>query len=347
MHWDKMFDIEVFAGRNQVELAERICQHLDMPFGQARTDVFPDGELIVHTEEDVRGRDCFVVLSTSTPVNDNVMELLIFADSLRRASARRITAVVPYYGYARQDRKESGRTPITAKLIANLITEAGYDRVLTIDLHAAQIQGFFDIPVDHLSSGRLFVDYFQNGGQQASVFESAGTQNGEHRRGKPLSDDLVVVSPDIGNVKMANMYADALGAGLAIIDKRRLSGERVRTQHIIGDVAGRDVLMVDDMISTGGTVCEAASLVRKHGAKDITVAATHAVFAGEAVRKLGESDISRIVVTNTIPIGDRLAPLNDRLEVLCISKLFADAIFHIHHNQSVSALFKGFGQSKR
>ncbi len=332
MGWNDAFGVKVFAGRHQITLAQRVCEHLDMPFGQARTEIFPDGEIIVRTEEDVRGRDCFVVLSTCAPVNENIMELLIFADCLRRASARRITAVVPYFGYARQDRKEAGRTPITAKLIANLIVEAGFNRVLTLDLHAAQIQGFFDIPVDHLASSPIFLDHFLSRPQS--------TQN------------LVVVSPDVGNVKMGNAYAEMLGAEFAIIDKRRVSGDTVKSQHIIGAVEGRDVLMVDDMISTGGTICEAASLVKQHGAKTITVAATHAVFAGKAVEKIKNSPIERVVVTNTIPRltldgQDRFRGIEDRIEVLCISKLFADAIHHIHHNQSISALFRNFAESKR
>jgi len=323
-------DIRVFAGRHHIELARRVCAspELDIPFGQARTHVFPDGELIVYTEEDVRGRDCFVVLSTCDPVNANLMELLIFADSLRRASARRITAVVPYFGYARQDRKERGRTPITAKLVANLIVEAGFNRVLTMDLHAAQIQGFFDIPVDHLAAAPVFKQWFQS---QSPNF----------------ADNLVVVSPDIGNVKMANMYADMLGAEFAIIDKRRLSGEEVRTQHIIGDVRGKNVLMIDDMISTGGTIVEAARLLKEHGAERLSVAATHAVFAGPAVARIAESPIDHIAVTNSIPPADRFSMLGDRLSVLCISDLFAEAIHHIHTNQSVSALFHKFAASKR
>ncbi len=326
MSWDEPYGLKVFAGRYHAELARRICHHLDMPFGQARTEVFPDGELIVRTEEDVRGRDCFIVLSTCQPVNDNLMELLIFADSLRRASARRITAVIPYFGYARQDRKEEGRTPITAKLVANLIDEAGFDRVLTIDLHAAQIQGFFDIPVDHLASAPIFFEYFTATG---------------------VGEDVVVVSPDVGNVKVGNMFADVLGAEFAIIDKRRLSGDRVRTAHIIGEVAGREVLMVDDMISTGGTVCEAARVLAAQGAGRITVAATHAVLAGDAVSRIRDSPIDRVVVSNTIPANGRFEAIGDKLEVLCISKLFADAIHHIHHNQSVSALFRSFAESKR
>lgn len=327
MAWDDPNSLRVFAGRRSIELAERVCEHLKTPLGCARTDEFPDGELIVRIEEDVRGRDCFVILSTCAPVNENIMELLIFADSLRRASARRITAVIPYFGYGRQDRKERGRTPITAKLVANLITSAGFGRVLALDLHAAQIQGFFDLPVDHLGSGAVFGEVLTPRFREAS--------------------DLVVVSPDVGNMKIANMYAEMLGGDLAIIYKRRVSDHDVNSTHIIGEVEGKRVLMVDDMISTAGTVCEAARIVMQHGAKEITVAATHAVMVGPAVERLNGSPINRIIMTNTIPDAGRFAPISDKLEVVCVGKLFADAIHHIHHNKSVSSLFRKFGDSKR
>jgi len=327
MAWDDANELKVFAGRHHIELARTICSNMGMPLGRARTEVFPDGELIVHIEEDVRGRDCFVILSTCEPVNDNLMELLIFADSMRRASARRITAVIPYFGYGRQDRKERGRTPITAKLVANLVTTAGFDRVLALDLHAAQIQGFFDLPMDHLASGPVFGEYLM--------------------RNRDALGDLVVVSPDVGNVKVASMYADSLGGEFAVVHKSRVSGSEVKSTHIVGEVRGRTVLMVDDMISTAGTVCEAAKVVMDHGAKDVMVAATHAVLVGPAVERLCKSPISRIIVTNTIPDTQRLAPIRDRMTVLCVGKLFADAIHHIHHNKSVSALFSRFGGSKR
>ncbi|HVZ93555.1 MAG TPA: ribose-phosphate pyrophosphokinase [Phycisphaerales bacterium] len=320
-------ELKVFAGRHSIELATRVCEHLGMPLGVARTEEFPDGELIVHIEEDVRGRDCFVVLSTSKPVNENLVELLIFADSMRRSSAKRMTAVIPYFGYGRQDRKERGRTPITAKLVANLITEAGYNRVLALDLHAAQIQGFFDLPVDHLAAAPVFEEYL--------------------KKIRPQLGELVVVSPDVGNVKVANMYADMLGAPLAIVDKRRTSGTEVVIGNIIGDVKGRTVLMVDDMISTGGTVCEAAKLLMQHGAKDCLVVATHAVMAGKCAERLKNAPISKIIVTNTIPADGRLDPIKDRVVTLCVGKLLADAIHHIHHNMSVSALLKKWGESKR
>ncbi len=320
-------ELKVFAGRNQVPLTRRICDQMGQPLGVARTEVFPDGELIVHIEEDVRGRDCFVVLSTCDPVNDNIMELLIFADSLRRSSAKRITAVIPYFGYGRQDRKERGRTPITAKLIANLITEAGFNRVVALDLHAAQIQGFFDLPVDHLAAAPVFADYL------------------EGIRGE--LGDLVVVSPDVGNVKVATGYADLLGGDLAITFKKRISGSEVHTSTIVGQVKGRTVLMVDDMISTAGTVCEAARVLKEAGAGKVLVAATHPVLCGPAIDRLAKSCIDRVVVTNTIPHEDRLGAIKPRVTTLCISKLFAEAIRHIHENKSVSALFKRFAESKR
>ncbi len=320
-------DIKIFAGRHCIDLAQSICNHLDMPLGEARTEVFPDGELLVTLEEDVRGRDCFVVLSTCQPVNENVMELLIFADSLRRASAKRITAVIPYFGYARQDRKDKGRTPITAKLVANLITEAGYHRVLALDLHAAQLQGFFDLPVDHLASAPVFHKYF------TKVRDEMG--------------DLVVVSPDVGNVKVANMYAQMLAGDLAIVHKRRVSGSEVVSNTLVGDVAGKTALMVDDMISTGGTVSEAAKVLKDHGAKDCWVAATHAVMVGDCVQRLSRSPISRIVVTDSIPTDHRFDPIKSKVKVLPVGKLLSEAIHHIHHNRSVSALFRQFAESKR
>ncbi|MFM9957022.1 MAG: ribose-phosphate diphosphokinase [Phycisphaerales bacterium] len=320
-------ELKVFAGRNLIDLTQRTCGHLGLPMGTARTEVFPDGELIVHIEEDVRGRDCFVVLSTCDPVNDNLMELLIFADSLRRSSAKRVTAVIPYFGYGRQDRKERGRTPITAKLVANLITQAGFNRVVALDLHAAQIQGFFDLPVDHLAAAPVFVDYLD-----------------EIRGELP---DLVVVSPDVGNVKVATGYADILGGDLAITFKKRISGSEVQASQIVGNVKGRTVLMVDDMVSTAGTICEAARVLKDAGAKRVMVAATHGVFCGPAVERIKKSSIDRIIVTNTIPHEQRVASIRDRVVTLCVSKLFADAIRHIHENKSVSALFKRFAESKR
>jgi len=313
--------LRVFAGRAGRDLAEAMCRFLEIPLAAAHTEIFPDGEMIVKVQEDVRGRDCFVVQSTSEPVNDNLVELLIYIDTLRRASARRITAVMPYYGYARQDRKDEGRVPITAKLVANLITAAGADRVLCMDLHAAQIQGFFDIPVDHLTAATVFCDYFMKI---------------RHELG-----EVVLVSPDVGNVKLANMYAGRLHVDLAIIDKRRVSGSSVASKTLIGDVEGRTVLMADDMISTAGTICEAAKLVLAHGAKDVIAAATHAVLAGPAIQRLHESPISRIVVTDSVPDGPRCKLIEHRIHRLTIGRLLGEAVHRIHHDMSVSALFRG------
>jgi ribose-phosphate pyrophosphokinase len=319
--------LKIFAGRNSIELAERVCAHIDLPLGQARTNVFPDGELLVKLEEDVRGRDCFVVTSTCQPVNDNLMELLIFLDCLSRASASRVTVVTPYFGYARQDRKDEGRTPITAKLVANLITAAKADRLVAVDLHAAQIQGFFDLPVDHLSATPVFYKYFK------SIREQLG--------------DLCLVSPDVGNVKVAEKFANLLNGDLAIINKRRTSGSSVVTGNLIGDVKNKTVLMFDDMISTAGTVCEAAKLVMDRGAKQVIAAATHPVLVGLAIERLAAAPITKLVVTNTIPLDGRADPIKGKLEVLCVGPLLGEAIHRIHHNLSVSELFKGTAGVKR
>lgn len=319
--------LKIFAGRNSIELATRACNHIELPLGQARTNVFPDGEMIVKLEEDVRGRDCFVIISTCQPVNDNLMELLIFQDCLSRASASRVTVVTPYFGYARQDRKDEGRTPITAKLVANMITAARADRLLALDLHAAQIQGFFDIPVDHLSATPVFYNYFK------SIRSELG--------------DLCLVSPDVGNVKVAESFANLLGGDLAIINKRRLSGSSVTTGNLIGDVKGKTVLMFDDMISTAGTVCEAAKLVMDRGAKRVIAAATHAVLVGMAMERLNDAPISQVVVTNTIPGDGRLDPIRHKLKELCVGPLLGEAIHRIHHNLSVSELFRGTAGTKR
>ena len=319
--------LKVFAGRRHIDLTQRICRRIDLPMGQAATTEFPDGELIVKTQEDVRGRDCYIVLSTCQPVNENLMELLIFIDCLKRASAARVTAVIPYFGYARQDRKDEGRTPITAKLVANIITTAGADRVLTLDLHAAQIQGFFDILVDHMSASPVLLEYFE------SIREELG--------------DVVVVSPDVGNVKIATLYADLLGGDIAIIDKRRQSGTEVRSANLVGEVAGRSVLMIDDMISTAGTICSAAQAVMDEGATQVIAAATHPVLVGLAMERLAASPIKRVVVTNTIPSNGRYEPIQDKIVELCVGPLLGDAIHRIHHNQSVSALFRRGSGTKR
>ncbi len=319
-------NLKIFCGRASRSLTERICRHLSIPLGQGHTDLFPDGEVFVKIEEDVRGRDCFIVQSTHNPVNAHLMELLIYIDCLKRASASRITAVIPYFGYARQDRKDEGRVPITAKLVANLITAAGADRVVCMDLHAAQIQGFFDLPVDHLNASPVLLDALQ-----------------------PLADagNLCIVSPDVGNVKVASKYAQKLNADFAIIDKRRTGSDSVEMANIIGDVKGKQVLMVDDMISTAGTICEAAKLVMQHGAKDVVAAATHGVFVGLALERIKDAPISKVYVTDTIPCDRRCEPIADKLEELSIAELLGDAIDRIHHNRSVSSLFRRDTGAKR
>jgi ribose-phosphate pyrophosphokinase len=308
--------IKIFSGCSNEPLARAVCNYLEVPLGGAKIEKFPDGEKIIRVEDDVRGRDCFVIQSTSSPVDEHLMELLIYLDCLKRASASRITAVIPYFGYARQDRKDEGRVPVTAKLVANVITAAGADRVLAIDLHAPQLQGFFDIPVDHLTGELVLSKYF---------------------RDKKIPK-LTVVSPDVGNIKIASRYASHLGGDLAIVHKRRISGQEVQAQELIGNVEGRNVLMVDDMITTAGTVCTAAKLVEERGAKEIYVGATHGVFAPSAVEKLSKANIDEIVVTDTIPLTPEAGKLKN-IKVLTVSDMLGEAIKRIHRNESVSSLF--------
>ena len=311
-------DLKVFCGTSNPSLAKKVCDYLDTELGQSEIEVFPDGEKIIKVDEDVRGRDCFVIQSTCQPVEVNLVELLIFIDCLRRASVRRITAVMPYFGYARQDRKDEGRVPITAKLVANLITTAGADRVLAIDLHAPQLQGFFDIPVDHLTGELVLSRYF---------------------RQKEL-EKLVVVSPDVGNIKIAARYAEHLGGELAIVHKKRVSGAKVRARQIIGEVKGKTVLMCDDIIATAATVCSAAKLVKDRGAERIFVGATHGVFCGPAVRELARAPIDEIVVTDTIGVCAEAEKLG--VKVLTVSNMLGEAIKRIHNNESVSSLFNNY-----
>ena len=309
--------LKVFSGRSNLALVDEICNYLEIRPGRAHAETFPDGELFVKLHDDVRGRDVFVVQSTCRPVNDHLVELLVFIDCLRRASAQRITAVLPYFGYARQDRKEEGRVPITSKLVCNLITVAGADRVLAMDLHAPQIQGFFDIPLDHLQAEPAFSKHFRELDPKRTV----------------------LVSPDIGNVKRARAYAERFGCELAIIDKRRTSGSTAVVHNIIGDVEGRDVLMIDDMIATAGTICEAARIVSERGAKSVRGAGTHAVFAGPAFDRLQEAPFTEIVVTNTIPVSNEAKQRVPNLAVLSVADIFGEAIARIHENKSVSSLF--------
>jgi ribose-phosphate pyrophosphokinase len=313
---DSKDEIKVFSGRSNPALTAAICEYLGLPQGRADLETFPDGELFVKLHEDVRGRDVFVIQSTCRPVNDHLMELLVFMDCLRRASARRITAVLPYFGYARQDRKDEGRTPITAKLVSNLITDAGADRVLAMDLHAAQIQGFFDIPVDHLQAAPAFYRHFQ---------------------GLDFKQ-LTLVSPDVGNMKRARGYAEGMGCDLAVIDKRRTSGSTAVIENIIGNVEGRDVLMIDDMIATAGTICEAARIVKARGARSVRAAATHAVFAGPAFERIREAPFTEIVVADTIPLSGEARQRLPKLVVLTVADILGEAIARIHKHQSVSSL---------
>jgi len=310
-------EIRVFSGTANPKLATHVCEYMEIPVGSSKIEPFPDGEVSIKLEDDVRGRDCFIIQSTCPPVNETLMELLIFIDCLRRASAERITAVLPYFGYARQDRKSEGRTPITAKLVANLICTAGVDRVLAMDLHAEQVQGFFDIPVDHLQAAPVLVDYYM---------------------GLDLPDP-VLVSPDLGNVKTANRYAEFLGGQMAVIDKRRESGRDAVATRVIGDVDGKDVLMIDDMITTAGTMCSAASYLRDHGARSIRVGATHGVFAHPAAERFADSPIDEVVVTDTVPISDEVRKkINPK--ILSVAQLLGEAIVRIHQHESVSAIFR-------
>jgi len=308
--------ITLFSGTGHPDLTQAICNHLKMDVGIAKIWRFPDGEKCIRLESDVRGHDCFVVQPTCNPVDENLVELLIFMDCLRRASAARVTAVLPYFGYARQDRKDAGRVPITAKMVANLIAAAGANRVLAMDMHAKQLQGFFDIPVDHLSAEPVMVRYLR----------------------KKQIPDLTVVAPDVGNMKTASRYATALGGELAIIHKRRLSGTEVQFEEIIGNVKDRNIVMSDDMISTGGTIAGAAQLVKCRGAKKIYVGATHGVFAEQAVEKLNASPIDEIIVTDTIPQTDQTAALR-HLTVLSVAELLGEAVRRIHENESLSRMF--------
>lgn len=308
---------KIFSGRANPELTSKICASLNLPVGGVRFATFPDGEF--HCKiDDVRGRDVFLVQPTCPPVNDNLMELLIMIDACLRASADRITAVVPYYGYARQDRKDEGRVPITAKLVANMIVRAGADRVLAMDLHAAQIQGFFDVPVDHLYAGSVLNKHF--------IDLNIPT------------DELVIVSPDEGSIKRAVGHAKRIGGDLAIIDKRRLTADKVVQENIIGgDLDGKVAIMFDDMISTAGSICGAAELVKKKGAREIHVAATHGVFAGPAIERMQAAPIDSIVITDTVPLppGKRC----DKIKVLSVAGMLGESIKRIHQHESISEIF--------
>ncbi|MGQ3684911.1 MAG: ribose-phosphate diphosphokinase [Candidatus Loosdrechtia sp.] len=309
--------LKIFSGNANVELAKKICDYLSLPLGNAYVGRFPDGEIDLKVNEDVRGADVFLIQPTCPPVNENLVELLVFIDCLKRASAARITAVLPYYGYARKDRKDEGRVPITAKLVANLITEAGADRALTIDLHAAQIQGFFDIPVDHLLAFPVLSKYFE----------------------KLFSENLIVVTPDVGGIKLARNYSKKLGIKMAIVDKRRVGPEETQVGFIIGDVADKDIIIIDDLIATGGSIVQAVTVLKEKGAKNIYVGATHPVFCGAAVERLCAAPIKEIIVTDTIPLNKEIRGGNAKIKVLSVSELLGEAIMRIHRHESVSSLF--------
>jgi len=308
--------LKVFSGNSNIPLAHEICDSLGVSLGKAKVKAFSDGEIMVEIGENVRGRDVFVVQSTCAPSNQNLMELLIMVDALKRASAERITAVIPYFGYARQDRKVAPRTPITSKLVADLVTTAGTDRVLTMDLHAGQIQGFFNIPVDHLYAAPVILGDFK----------------------KHVSDQVVVVSPDAGGTERARAFAKRLDAGLAIIDKRRSSPNVSEVMHIIGDVQDQTCLIVDDMIDTAGTLCQAARALKEHGAREVYASATHPVLSGPALERINESCLREVVVTNTIPAADKIASCT-KLRSLSVAALLAEAIKRINGDASVSSLF--------
>jgi ribose-phosphate pyrophosphokinase len=311
-----MNKLKIFCGNSNPALAREICDCLNINLGNAKVKNFSDGEIMVEIGENVRGAEVYVLQSTCAPTNNNLMEMLIMIDALKRASAEKITAVIPYFGYARQDRKVAPRTPITSKLVADLIETAGADRVLTIDLHAGQIQGFFNIPVDHLYTNPVML----------------------HDMGNRFKERVVVVSPDAGGVERARAIAKRLDAGLAIIDKRRSGPNVSEVMHIIGDVADQTCIIVDDMIDTAGTLCQAAKAIKDSGAKEVYAYAAHAVLSGPALERISASCLNEVVVTNTIPVQDKTTECS-KLRVLSVADLLAEAIRRIHGDESVSSLF--------
>jgi ribose-phosphate pyrophosphokinase len=307
--------VKIFSGTANAPLSRAICKSIGMEIGQCSVKPFPDGETFVKIEENVRGEDVFVVQPTSPPTNHNLMELFIMIDALRRASAARITAVLPFYGYARQDRKDQPRVPITAKLIANLLVAAGVNRVLTMDLHAQQIQGFFDIPVDHLYAAPVMYDYLK----------------------KKTLPDLVVVSPDVGGLKMAHAYSQTMEAGLAIVAKRRKSATEVESMAVIGEIRGKNVLLVDDLTETAGTLTTAAALLKKKGAKKIIACVSHAILNDVGIERLRKSVIDELITTDTV-LRPAIAGVN--ITTLSVAALLGEAIKRIHSNSSVNSLFE-------
>lgn len=314
-----MDGLAIIVGNANVELGKKICKSLHISVTKALIGRFSEGEIRVQIEDNIRGKDTFIVQPTCQPVNDNLMELLILVDAVRRASAKRITVVMPYYGYARQDRKDQPRVPITAKLVANLIYGAGANRVLTMDLHASQIQGFFDIPVDHLYAINTLCEYFKS-------------KNFDRRR-------LVVVSPDVGSIKMARAYAKRLGVGLAVVDKRRTSPEKTEVMHILGSVKNKVAIIVDDIVATAGSLVEASEGLRKKGAIEVYAGISHGVLSGRALERIAQCKVLKeLVITDSIPF--RKAKKNPKIKVVSVAPLLADAIYRIHNEASISCLFQ-------
>ncbi len=311
-----MGGIKVFSGNSNRELAENICKELGMPLGTCDVSQFSDGEINVNISETVRGKDVFIVQPTCSPVNDSLMETLILIDAVKRASAGRVNAVIPYYGYARQDRKTKAREPITAKLVANLFTTAGADRVISMDLHAAQIQGYFDIPVDHLSGVSILADYFKD----------------------VVDEETVVVSPDLGGVTRARSFANLLDLPIAIIEKRRPKANVSEVMNVIGDIDGKNVILIDDIIDTAGTITKAASVLKNFGAKKVYGCATHGVLSGPAIERIRDSELEKFIITDTIPLPQEKKI--DKIDIVSVAPLFAEAIKRIHDNESVSKLFE-------
>lgn len=311
-----MHRLVLFAGNSNPELAQAICRHIDIRLGDARVQTFSDAEIRVEIMENVRGKDVFILQSTCAPVNDHLVELLLMIDAFKRSSVQRITAVVPYYGYARQDKKVIPRVPISARLVADLMTAAGANRVITLDLHAGQIQGFFNIPVDNLFAAPVLLEYIKGS----------------------FNNDTVIVSPDAGGVERARAFAKRLDTQLAIIDKRRAAPNQAEAMNVVGDVEGKIAIILDDMVDTAGTLCQAAGALKDCGALEVHACCTHAVLSGPAVKRIGDSDIKTVVVTNTIPLSEK-AQECDKIRVLSVSKLLAEAIHRCHTGSSVSSLF--------
>ena len=311
-----MDHLQIFAGNSNPVLAKKICSYLDLPLGGAKVSTFSDGEIQIEIDENVRSKDVFIIQSTCAPVNDNLVELLLMIDAFKRASARRITAVIPYYGYGRQDKKVAPRVPISAKCVADLLTVAGAKRIITMDLHAGQIQGFFSIPVDNLFAAPVLIEYIREN----------------------FDGDLVIISPDAGGVERARAFAKRLDADLAIIDKRRSAPNVAHAMAVIGDVEGKVAMILDDMVDTAGTLTEAAAALDKNGAKHVHACCAHPVLSGPAIHRITDSPIQRLIVTDTIPLREN-AEACDKIEVLSISELVGEAIIRSHRGDSVTSLF--------